>query len=205
MNEAKHPTRRELLKSLGTVIAAATLARARTLGLAPGLSGIKVPVPGVTAAGTANLHFFSPDEKEAVAVVADLMIPTDEVSPGARAAGVHNWIDFVVANSPRAVQQQWREGLAALDRTSEDTAGKKLLALDAFARRRLLEMCAQHENAPSTPAERFFALAKEATVNGYYTSEIGLMQDLKYQGATYVDGPEVSCPAHTPPAPANKR
>src|SRR2546427_6080108 len=49
--------------------------------------------------------------------------------------------------------------------------------------------------SPGTPEERFFALAKEATVNGYYTSEIGLMKDLKFKGGTYVAGPETSCPA----------
>jgi hypothetical protein len=42
--------------------------------------------------------------------------------------------------------------------------------------------------------------AKEATVNGCYTSAIGLMQDLEYQGARHVDGPGPSCAADALPA-----
>jgi hypothetical protein len=68
----------------------------------------------------------------------------------------------------------------------------------------LLERCAERKEAPATPTERFFVLAKEATVNGYYTSEIGLMQDLKYQGASYVGGPKASCPVRTSLASAGE-
>jgi gluconate 2-dehydrogenase subunit 3-like protein len=199
-------TRRDVLGKLATVIAAATLARWHEVGsvLAARLpSGVKMPVPTLPsprsgqapAAGTANLHFFSNDEKQAIATVADLIIPTDEVSPGARAAGVHEWIDFVVANSPADVQNQWREGLAVLDRAALNSAGRKFLGLDHHRQEMLLENLAHHEFAPETPAERFFALAKEATVNGYYTSEIGLVKDLRYQGGTYVGKPEWSCPS----------
>lgn len=61
------------------------------------------------------------------------------------------------------------------------------------------------EDSPATPAERFFTLAQEATVNGHYTSEIGLMQDLEHQGETDVDGPETSCPADALPASQGQR
>jgi hypothetical protein len=121
------------------------------------------------------------------------MIPTDEVSPGARAAGVHDWIDFVVANSPVEVQERWREGLAALDRSSQESCGRRFFELDQDAQRKLLEKFAAHEEYPSTPGERFFALAKEATVDGYYTSEIGLMKDLRYQGGSYASEPDTAC------------
>lgn len=35
---------------------------------------------------------------------------------------------------------------------------------------------------PQTPLEKFFAVTKRATVQGYYTSEIGIHQELKYKG-----------------------
>ncbi len=57
------------------------------------------------------------------------------------------------------------------------------------------EWFAEREEAPVNPGERFFALAKQATVNGYYTSEIGLMKDLRYRCAGYVAAPDGSCPA----------
>lgn len=44
-------------------------------------------------------------------------------------------------------------------------------------------------NAPSapqavrkTPVERFFVTAKQATIHGYYTSEIGIHKELRYKG-----------------------
>ena len=33
-----------------------------------------------------------------------------------------------------------------------------------------------------TPLELFFVTAKQATVHGYYTSEIGIHQELRYKG-----------------------
>ena len=191
-------SRREVLKNLTGAIAVAALAPWRGSALVGAMavpSGIRTPQPAIPAVGTENASFFAPREKEMVATVADLIIPTDEVSPGARAAGVHDWIDFVVANSPAGVQQRWQEGLAALDRASEESDGKKFLELEPELQRRLLERFAGREDSPATPGERFFVLAKEATVNGYYTSEIGLLKDLKYQGATYVSEPDTSCPA----------
>ncbi|MGA2630515.1 MAG: gluconate 2-dehydrogenase subunit 3 family protein [Terriglobia bacterium] len=195
MSGSETPTRREVLKCLAGAVAAATLARARVLGAAP-----DPPARASTAlaAGTPDAsvaHFFAAEEKEMVATVADLIIPTDEVSPGARAAGVQDWIDFLVANSPAEDQRRWREGIVALDEASRRARGKKFLELAGSAQRELLQQLGEREESPATAAERFFVLAKEATVDGYYTSEIGLMQDLKYQGASSVDEPEEACPA----------
>ena len=35
---------------------------------------------------------------------------------------------------------------------------------------------------PTTVLEQFFAVTKRATVLGYYTSEIGIRQELRYKG-----------------------
>jgi hypothetical protein len=194
-------SRREVLSRLCSVLATAAWARwsevtARSASRACGIpSGVKTPVPTITATGAAKTHFFTAEEKELVATVADLIIPTDEVSPGARGAGVHEWIDFVIANSPTNVQQQWREGFATLDRLSEESGGQNFRQLALKEQEKLLQQLAKQEFAPKTPGERFFALAKEATVNGYYTSEIGLMKDLRYAGGTFVGAPDTQCPA----------
>jgi hypothetical protein len=42
------------------------------------------------------------------------------------------------------------------------------------------------EGNPSTLEERFFVAVKRATVDGYYNSEIGIHQDLQYQGNTFL-------------------
>jgi hypothetical protein len=36
------------------------------------------------------------------------------------------------------------------------------------------------------PLEKFFVTTKDATITGYYTSEIGIHKDLHYKGNQYV-------------------
>src|SRR5689334_16758957 len=54
-------------------------------------------------------QFFTPDEYKTVDELAELIIPKDE-SPGARDAGVAEFIDFM-ASSDDEIQQQFRSGL----------------------------------------------------------------------------------------------
>ena len=49
-----------------------------------------------------------------------------------------------------------------------------------------LAHAASREKHPSTELEQFFVTLKQMTINGYYTSEIGIHQDLEYEGNTYV-------------------
>ena len=43
---------------------------------------------------------------------------------------------------------------------------------------------AEHEGDPKTPSERFFREIKARTANAYYTSEIGIHQEMEYKGNT---------------------
>ena len=44
----------------------------------------------------------------------------------------------------------------------------------------------RNEDSPSNDVERFFAIVKRATVDGYYTSRTGIHEDLEYKGNTAV-------------------
>ena len=50
----------------------------------------------------------------------------------------------------------------------------------------LLIVISKNEKDPKTVEERFFKTAKNATIDGYYTSEIGIHKELKYRGNTYL-------------------
>jgi hypothetical protein len=41
---------------------------------------------------------------------------------------------------------------------------------------------AQNEEEPKSPEELFFRELKRATVNAYYTSKIGIHQEMEYKG-----------------------
>jgi len=122
-----------------------------------------------------KLQFFTPAENELVDQLAEIIIPADAHSPGAHAARVSLFADLMVATSNDAVKEQWRDGL----RLFQEAAAKSSHA-EAIAQ------AAAHEANPTTGLELFFIALKQMTVNGYYTSEIGIHQDLEYIGNTYV-------------------
>jgi hypothetical protein len=57
---------------------------------------------------------------------------------------------------------------------------------------------AAHETKPSSDLEKFFVQLKLATIDGYYTSEVGIHKDLRYKGNTVLaEFPGCSHPEHT--------
>jgi hypothetical protein len=118
-----------------------------------------------------QLQFFSPAEHDLIDAVAELIIPADSRSPGAHEAKVAAYIDLVAAHSPPDVQANWKSRLAAF----RELVGR-------LGTRGALEQAARKEREPSTPAEHFFVDLKRLTVSGYYTTEIGLLRELGYQG-----------------------
>ena len=54
--------------------------------------------------------------------------------------------------------------------------------LDAAQTDTILASISKRELAPETPLEQFFVMTKHATIQGYYTSEIGIHKELHYKG-----------------------
>lgn len=127
-------------------------------------------------------RFFSAQELLTIAVISDLIIPTDEHSPGARAAGVAGFIDLMVNESPKETKVLWRDGLAAVDRMSELQFSVAFNQAAQGQQISLLKAISRNERKPKTIEERFFVAIKSMTVDGYYTSSIGIHQDLRYKG-----------------------
>lgn len=138
--------------------------------------------PAASAAAASAGKFFSLQEMETVAAISDLIIPTDEHSPGARAAGVSTFIDLMISESPVEIKTLWRHGLAAIDRLSEQRAATPFMRASQEQQMSLLKAISRNERQPKTIEERFFVAIKSATVDAYYTSPIGIHQELRYQG-----------------------
>ena len=119
----------------------------------------------------------------------ELIIPADEHSPGARAAGVAAYIDGRLAESLEPDWQAlWRSGLEAVDGLSRELNGQQFLHATPDQRLTVLTSMAADERAPKTPPERFFTELKRWTVRGYYTSKIGIHVDQEYKGNVYQQG-----------------
>ena len=110
-----------------------------------------------------KLQFFTTAEDRLIDHIAEMIVPADDRSPGAHAAGVSKYIDLVVANSPAEVQANWKSRLAAMD---------NFLSLSPSQQKSTLDRLSAAELHPATPAEHFFAAMKKATLFGYYTSRV---------------------------------
>ena len=130
-----------------------------------------------------------------------------QIKPGAREAGVSEFIDLMVSRDPN-LQPDFRPGLSWLNSHSENNSGKAFLSLNPAQQVTLLESLAYKKKF--RPGEerggKFFGRIREYTVMGFYTSEIGL-KELDFPGLKfYAESP--ACPhqddpehRHLAPAP----
>jgi hypothetical protein len=140
---------------------------------------------------------FTPAEFVAVETISELIIPADDHSPGAREAQVAAFIDLMVSESSQETKTLWREGLAAVDALSMKEEKKIFTQMGSKQQTEILTKIARNESKPQTLEERFFKAAKNLTIDGYYTSEVGIHKDLQYQGNAYLkEFPGCTHPEH---------
>jgi gluconate 2-dehydrogenase subunit 3-like protein len=183
-------TRREALKRMG--VGAGVIASLPILGgtgVAQSLAVHDHSHGSAQAAGEVKPYvpqFFNELEYRTVTEMSDRIIPSDDSSPGAEAARVHEYIDLVVNISTETTKQTWRDGLAAINKKSRASFGKDYPELSESQQIELLKEISKNERSPQTVEERFFRVIKNATIDGYYTSEIGIHKELKYKGNSYL-------------------
>ena len=133
--------------------------------------------------------FFSPDEYALVDELTELIIPADEKSGGARAAKVAEYIDAVLTEAfDQSERDRWRRGLARVNAIAEEMHGSPFLQCAPAQRIAVLTRMAVNEAEPKTPEELFFGQLKSSTIRGYYTSKVGIHDDIGYLGNTYQQG-----------------
>ena len=143
------------------------------------------------AAGPSQLapRFLTASEFALLDELTELIIPADDHSPGARAAGVAAYIDGRLAESLEPDWQTlWRSGLQAVEGLSRELNGKAFLEATPEQRVAVLTRMAAGESDPKTVPERFFRELKGLTVRGYYTSKTGIHLDQEYKGNVYQRG-----------------
>lgn len=134
-----------------------------------------------------GLRFFTAAEHTIVDTLSEIVIPADERSPGARAAKVADFIDYLLSGVDNDEQRVWREGLAALNRTTASRWKRAFVECTADQQTAVLTEIAAREKSPRSSLERFFVQLKERTIQGYYTSEIGIHEELRYKGNQFLD------------------
>jgi hypothetical protein len=177
-------TRRDALKAVA--VGVGTAMSLPSLSEAAWAQAIAVRRQAETDAA-AGLRFFTLSEHRTVDRLSELVIPADNHSPGASAAKVADFIDYLLSGVNEEEQRVWRDGLASLHRVANDRWQRAFVDCTADQQTAMLTEMAARENAPRSKLERLFVRLKERTIQGYYTSEIGIHQELRYRGNTYLD------------------
>lgn len=139
-------------------------------------------------APAAGQKFFSAHEFATLDEMAEMIVPADEVSGGARAAKVTEYIDQRMGESlDTEMRQSWRDDLAEIDRLSRNLFGKTFRAGSVAERSRLLDRISRNEAKPKEAGEYAFGTIKWQVTFAYYKTRIGIHDDLKYLGNTLLD------------------
>lgn len=136
--------------------------------------------------------FFSPAEYAMVERLTELIIPSD-TTPGAKEAGVAEFVDFMVAHDTQR-QYPMRLGISWLNAHCERLFAKAFMALSEAQQVAVLEPLAYRakHRASEEDGRKFFSAIKELTVMGFYTTEIGYQE---------IDNPALKFYAKSPACP----
>ena len=142
-------------------------------------------------------RFFTDREMATITLLADIIIPKDEVSGSASDAGVPAFIDFIVQDMPDH-QTPMRGGLRWLDMQCLKQYDKSFVDCSHQQQMELVDAIAYPEieyddkgvktkkgkvKPGMEPGVSFFSLMRNLTATGFYTSEIGI-KDVGYIGNT---------------------
>jgi hypothetical protein len=126
----------------------------------------------------------------------ELIIPADDMGPGAHQAGVPFYIDTVLHYTP-GEQQAWLHGLDGVEHAAAARFGRAFLECNAEEQKQLLAAMAANEANPETDTERFFARMKALTIEAYCFSEAARRDYFGYRGDTMLaEFPGCTHPEH---------
>ena len=125
----------------------------------------------------------TPRQNDAVIALTELIIP-DTDTPGAKAALVNRFVDRVLSAASMTERGEFIRGLTWLDDRSQTRFGKDVAGASSAELTTLLMPLAQEGAHPpeDAPGVAFFHAIKSMTISGYYTTEIGLRQELGEDG-----------------------
>ena len=163
MSDVEEMNRRQLLKKVaimtGGVLSASVISGLMSGAFAQGITEIDNPV-------------LSEAELNLVAEIADMIIP-DTDTPGARAAGVHHYIHAIVGDWYKVGEREnFMKGLKAVDAA--------FMAGSSAERMKIITNMDMEERT-GDDAKTFFEEFKELTLIGYFTSQIGAEEELRYE------------------------
>jgi gluconate 2-dehydrogenase gamma chain len=176
-------SRRDLIKRGGGA-AGAVAALQGGLLVVPGLAEAKTPQapvePLTAAAPQAEApHYFTAAQAATVDAFVERLIPADENGPGASAALVWRYIDWLMTtsvnerygpnNQTQTLQEAYTAGLAALDAYATSSQGGVFTSLSPTAQDAVLTAMAANTATGFTPSSKvFFTLVHQHALEGMF-------------------------------------
>ena len=126
-------------------------------------------------------------QNDMVVALTELIIPQTETG-GAKAALVNRFVDTVLNGASPGDREKFTKGLAWIDGRSKALFKRDLLSASAAEQTALLTRLSAEGNPDKEEpiGAEFFQAIKVMTINGYYTSEIGLRQELGDDGVLFM-------------------
>lgn len=123
-----------------------------------------------------RLQFFTPEEHAIIETLTDLIIPNDG-TPGAKDAGVSEFIDFMAFSDP-GIQFAMRYGAGWIDARARQLFDKPFTELTREQQTGMLERLAYKDKhrEGEEDGRAFFKLIREYTMMGFYTSRLGMAE-----------------------------
>lgn len=154
-------------------------------------------------------------QNEMVIQLTELIIPQTD-TPGAKAALVNRFVDDVLDDADARDQKEFVRGLTWVDERSRDLFGADFLGASPEQQNALLTIMSSGKNKSLMDqiGVEFFSSIKSMTITGYYTSEVGMRQELgddgqvffaEFKGCTHPEhGAPASLPKGKPAKPVKK-
>jgi len=120
----------------------------------------------------------TPHQNSTVITISELIIPQTD-TPGAKAANVNRFIDGVLAERVTDERTKFLAGLTALDERAKGEFGKPFV--DATPD----QQTAMLTKLSTPPVDEFFEAIKSMTIIGFYTSEVGMRQEMGDDGTLF--------------------
>lgn len=134
----------------------------------------------IAATAQAHAHdggqgaFFNQDDAAAISAFTERLMPGEPGKPGAREAGVLNYIDLALAGAYADLQYFYRRGLAALDAHCRETYKKPFAQLDAAQQDAVITAVQQGKATGFTwpSGQAFFNTVRTHTMEGMFADPI---------------------------------
>ena len=140
------------------------------------------PAPSAAAAPDAaewKPLLFDAHQNDTVVALTELIIPATD-TPGAKAAKVNEFVDLMLHDVDPDHGHEFLKGLGWLDGHAIGLHGLPFVSLEESHQVSILESLDESDNPELAPGAKFFARLKRLTVQGYYTSRIGIAELNKY-------------------------